>query len=656
MRLWLVGAAAAACSISAVMAEALAAPAGESNVEGRATVTTGVATTVEGNALLPGALSSADRPVGAEIRERLLADQDTAGDEEAVDWQGIIAFYEGRADEPLFVGKSGYTATANALVEEFARADDWGLDPKEFEYLTLPDAASGGAELTRKQQVDGELAFALTVLKYARHARGGRIPNPPKQLSSYLDRAPQYLDPRDVLVSIASSSDPAAALRGTNPKHPEFERLRQRYLALKSEANKASEVVAIPLDGPKLVPGMRHPDVALVRRRLGVPVPVPPASAQGGAASSAAEGQSAAPSPGAPDETYYDDDLAAAVAKFQDEKGEKPDGIVGRRTRSAFNDIVVPSPDRILANMEMWRWMPDDLGDLYVWVNIPEFMVRVVKGGEVVHEERIITGEVAKQTPIFDDQLETIYFNPRWNVPQSIKVLELYPSLARGGGSFERQGLVMTRNGRRIDPYSVNWSQVDIRNFDVYQPSGPGNALGIVKFTFPNKHAVYLHDTPTKHLFDAASRPFSHGCMRVRNPMRLAEILLAEDKGWSPEQVHDMQQSDPDEVPVAIDRRIPVHITYFTTRIGQDGVEQSFKDIYGHEERVELALAGAFDRIAVGPDHLAPVKYQRVQYYDGPDDWGLFFGGGPFQNNPKRRYKKNDSALNDFFENLFGGN
>jgi murein L,D-transpeptidase YcbB/YkuD len=589
----------------------------------------------QANSLLPADVKKPT--LGAAIRERLLADAAGAKEEEAADWQALIAFYEGHADEPLFIGRSGYTTKAQALNAEFAKADDWGLDPNDFTVIDFGPDADSRSELTQSQKVEGELAFALTVLKYARYARGGRIAEPNKQLSSYLDRTPQYVDPKALLDDLAAASDSAEVLRGTHPKHAQFEKLRQKYLELKRSADAAKEIVRIPARGGKLVPGQSHPDVALVRKRLGVPVPA---------------GQDGAE----PDENFYDDDLAAAVAKFQDEKGEKPDAIVGRRTRTAFNDIEVPSPQRLLANMEMWRWMPDDLGDFHVWVNVPEFLVRVVKNGEIIHEERIITGTTSNQTPVFSDAIQTIYFNPRWHVPQSIKVNELYPSLARGGGSFQRQGLRLMRNGRYIDPRSVDWSRADIRNFDIYQPSGPGNALGIVKFTFPNKHAVYLHDTPTKNLFNAESRTFSHGCMRVRDPMRLAEVLLEQDKGWSPDEVHITQKSDPDEVPITLDKRIPVHITYLTAVVGEDGSERVMKDIYGHEQRVKLALEGQFDKIAKGRDHLAPVKFQRVQYAYSPDDWGFFFGGGQNRGDPqKRRYKKDNSSLNDFFNNMFGG-
>jgi murein L,D-transpeptidase YcbB/YkuD len=582
----------------------------------------------EATAPLPATTSP--QAVGAVIRERLLADAKTVKEEEAADWQALIAFYEARADEPLFIGRAGYTPKAVALIEEMKKSADYGLDPSDYVVLDMGTDSSDRAELTPEQKVEGEQKFALTVLKYARDARGGRIPEPTTQLASYVDRTPQYVDPKKLLDDLAAAGDPAEVLRGTHPKHAQFEKLRQKYLELKRSADQASEVVRLPAKGAKLVPGQSHPDVALLRQRLGVP------------AGTNKEGET--------DDNYYDDTLAEAVAKFQNDKGQKPDGIVGPRTRKALNDIDVPSPERLLANMEMWRWMPDDLGDFHVWVNLPEFLVRVVKNGEIIHEERIITGELNNQTPIFSDVLETIYFNPRWNVPQSIKVNELYPGLARGGGSFERQGLRMMRNGKYVDPYSIDWSRADIRNYDVYQPSGPGNALGIVKFTFPNKHAVYLHDTPTKNLFNEQSRTFSHGCMRVRNPMRLAEVLLEKDKGWSPDQVHETQQSDPDEVAVKLDTTIPVHITYFTELIGEDGSERVVKDVYGHEQRVKLALAGKFDQIAKGRDHLAPVKFSRVQY-SGPDDWGFFYG--PSSQN--RRYKKNNSSLNDFFNNMFGG-
>jgi murein L,D-transpeptidase YcbB/YkuD len=238
----------------------------------------------------------------------------------------------------------------------------------------------------------------------------------------------------------------------------------------------------------------------------------------------------------------------------------------------------------------------------------------------------VITGLPDKQTPVFSDAMKMVIFQPRWNVPDSIKVRELWPSLARGGTSFARQGLRLSRNGRDISPESVDWSAADIRHYDVYQPPGGGNVLGELKFAFPNKHQVYMHDTPTKQLFDEASRTFSHGCMRVRNPRRMAEILLAEDKGWDAAKVADLIENGPGNNEVPVDRKIGVHITYFTAWVDEKGETQTARDVYGHEKRITLALQGKWNQIAKGPNHLAPVRPPESLYYatGGPRDLNDF--------------------------------
>ncbi|MCK9910011.1 L,D-transpeptidase family protein, partial [Microbacteriaceae bacterium K1510] len=164
-----------------------------------------------------------------------------------------------------------------------------------------------------------------------------------------------------------------------------------------------------------------------------------------------------------------------------------------------------------------------------------------------------------------------------------IKVNELYPSLARGGTYFSRQGLRISKNGRDVDPNSIDWGYTDIRAYDVYQPPGASNVLGELKFNFPNKHTVYMHDTNAKGLFEEVSRPFSHGCMRVRNPRRMAEILLNEDKGWEPQKIADLITNGPPNNEVPIERQIGVHVTYFTAWVDDKGELQTARDVYGHE-------------------------------------------------------------------------
>ena len=571
-----------------------------------------------------------------EVRARL--PQAAAGVDASAETKAISAIYAARRDDAIWVTPTGLNAKGASAIAEIKQAGDWGLDASDYVLSVLPEASNSSTELPRDQLADAELKISFAVLAYARDARGGRITDPSKQLSSYLDRLPQTIEPRVLLEELAESGDPGNFLRLLHPQHPQFEKLRQKYLQLRSKAASAKAVVQLPSSGPKLVPGIKHLDVALLRQRLGVGV------AQAGGISA--------------DETVYDAALEEAVKAYQSKQGQKADGIVGKNTRASLNDIDVPDPNRLIANMEQWRWMPADMGQNYVTVNIPEFMVRVIENGKVAFEERVVTGQLEKQTPVFSDQLETIYFHPRWNVPESIKVLELYPNLARGGGSFQRQGLKLMRNGHEISPGSVDWSQADIRNFDVYQPSGESNVLGLVKFAFPNKHGVYMHDTSSKGLFEEPSRPFSHGCMRVRNPLHLAQTLLALDKGWPASRVSETLDSSPDEVPVQIDTKIPVHITYFTDVIDDIGEEHIFKDVYGHEQRIKLALAGRFSEIDVGPDHLAPVAFHRDIYASSPDDWGSFFGTSPTgygAGGSDTAASGKKQTLGNFLQSVFGG-
>jgi L,D-transpeptidase YcbB len=259
--------------------------------------------------------------------------------------------------------------------------------------------------------------------------------------------------------------------------------------------------------------------------------------------------------------------------------------------------------------MEQWRWMPSDLGQLYVWNNIPEYIQRVVDKGEIVNTERIVAGEIGKQTPIFSRSMRKIVFRPKWKVPESIKVREIWPSLLRGGGLLAQYGLeIETKDGKRVDPRAVNWAKEDIRNYEVIQPPGPKSVLGVVKFTFPNPHTVYMHDTQDKHLFAASQRTYSHGCMRVKNPLRLAELLLGSDQGLDAAAIADFVKVGPLDNEVALQRKIPVHTTYFTALVSDDGKVTTFRDVYGHEKRIVQALEGRWTEIAKGRDHLAPVE------------------------------------------------
>lgn len=437
-----------------------------------------------------------------EMRDRLARDRQNAIPKE--DRDDVAKFYESRQGAPLWVDATGLTARALQARIEFDKAADFALDAKAFE--TDEPKSRSAIDLA-----DAEYDFMAAALRYARHARGGRVE--PTRLSKGIDRKAQLLPIGEVLSALANSQDIGATLRGFHPQHPQFEKLRQVLLR-----HRAGETV---VDVP--------------------PTPEP------------RPGKKAAKAPPVPSR--------ASIER------------------------------KLVTNMEMWRWMPA-LGDYYIKSNVPEFQFSVVRGGQTIHSERIIVGKPATMTPMFSDEMQHLVFKPFWNVPESIKWKELQPQLMQSGAALSRAGLKAQINGRDVNPATVEWDLMDMRQVHIFQPPGPGNALGQVKFMFPNKHDVYMHDTPTKPLFNNSVRAYSHGCMRVRDPLKFAEVILGNDKGWSRAQINQLANSGPDNNEIKLDRKIPVHVTYFTAWVDDDGKLKTFNDLYGHENRIQLGIEG----------------------------------------------------------------
>lgn len=481
------------------------------------------------------AATAADTPVALAIKARLAALADDGDDQEKKEHAALLAFYDTRA--PLWVDAKGFNTDAGAVIAAFGTAGDWGLDAADF---ALPKLDAGGTDLSPEAQAAVEVELTLAVQKYARYARGGRIPRPAEQLNSNLDRKPQLIEPAKVLEGLAAAPDKAAYVVGTHPQHVQFQRLREAY-------------------------------VASIRKTGGKP---------------------------------------NAAAK------------------------------KILANMEMWRWMWADLGDMHLMANVPSYMIEVVENGETIHTERIVVGEIGKQSSIFTRPLQDITFRPMWRVPESIKVGELWPSMLRGGGLMRQYGLeVETKDGRRLDWRTMDWRGLDIRDYEVVQPPGRTSAMGVVKFSFPSQHTIFMHDTPDKWMFNSKQRTLSHGCLRLRNPLRVAELVLAHDKGWGADKVQALAKSGPFNNQVLIEKRIPMHIAYFTAWVDDAGALKTYSDIYGHEKRVTQALDGKWQQIAKGRDHLAPVV---------PDKAHL-------EAKPVRQAAQGTSANEDFIGSFFGG-
>jgi L,D-transpeptidase YcbB len=530
----------------------------------------------------PQALINRTEAIRLAVQNRLSAKFTTTTDAKKGEQGALVEYYAVADQRLLWVDENGLTERGKAVMAEIEKADDYGLRASDY---ALPDPAgfSPADANATDWLADAETKISYAALRYARDARGGRIE--PQRLTPNLDPTLALPNPTEVIESIAIRSDPAAYLRSFQPDQPQFEALRQKLIALRGgKTEEPAPVVTIP-EGPTLKWGVEHEQVALLRQRLDVPVE---------------QGSSG-------NEMLFDEAVLEAVKQFQRTHGIFADGMVGPGTRRVLNapnqrpSAGSPAQIRqILVNMERWRWLPHDLGAFYVMTNVPEFMLRVVKDDEPIFTTRVVVGKTNTQTPVFSNEMQTVVFGPYWNMPNSIKVGEIRPYLRQeaswffGGGGWntsvlQRHGVRMRYGSRDVDPSTIDWNRVDIRNFELYQPPGPGNVLGKVKFMFPNKHDVYMHDTPQKHLFANTIRAESHGCMRVQNPDQLASIIMQHDQGWSQARTRSAMDTAYDQQ-IPLRQKIPVYISYFTLKVNADGSVSTYGDLYGHDTRMATAL------------------------------------------------------------------
>jgi murein L,D-transpeptidase YcbB/YkuD len=398
----------------------------------------------------------------------------------ADDLNALVAFYNSRG-EAVWMTDMGFSSEAQAAIDEILKADDWGLTSSAFD---LPSA--GDLPDSVDKQAIGEIKLDLAILKYARHARGGRLT--PSRVSPLFDQRPSLRKSETVLTEIAAADSADAYLRSLHPKHPQFEQLRQELLRTKG---------------------------------------------------------------------------------------------------NPYEPVNERDTQRLILNMERWRWLPPELGSFHVWNNVPEFNARVVKDGNVIYVEKTIVGQLKYATPFFSAPMRSIVFHPEWVVPETILREDLQPSLQQPGffGSntsvLQQHKLRVAYKGQPVDPNSVDWANVNIRQYTFIQSPGPHNVLGKFKFNFPNKHAVYMHDTPLKALFSQSARAFSSGCVRVERVFDLVAWLLG-DQGWTLAKVED-QIASGKKIDVKLKKHVPVHFVYLSAFAAGNGMAQFRPDIYGQD-------------------------------------------------------------------------
>jgi murein L,D-transpeptidase YcbB/YkuD len=479
--------------------------------------------------------------------------------------QKLYFFYGARHFEPIWLdegtnGEVRFSASAQKIMKLFEAAESEGLRPSD--YLT-PDLDLPGAKADPAKQAALETAFSRAAMRYATHIYTGRVD--PQSVSTSLDIEPKKLDEAALLMQLTSSNDPVSVLEALQPTHPEFLALKMALATFdETQTNAPARIAA----GPTLKPGMSDDRVPALRTRFELP-----------------------PS----DSLVYDDALVDAMKSFQESLNLDVDGVMGPATLTAINGGAPLTRADIIANIERWRWMPRELGAFHVFVNIPEFRLAINNSGAEAYTTRVVVGSLKNQTPIFSDSIQHIVVNPYWNVPRSIVKGELAPAVLRDPSYIDSHNYDLLYEGNPVSPWQVNWSMVSQSYFPfkIRQRPGPSNALGQIKFLFPNKHDVYLHDTPSKSYFARDNRALSHGCIRVQNPMEFAGALMANEANISRESLEAM--FGPSERWVNPEQQIPVHLAYFTVRPQADGTLRSFDDIYGHNAKLiaELGLGSA---------------------------------------------------------------
>lgn len=485
--------------------------------------------------------------------------------------QKLYFFYGARHFEPLWLSKAddgsiAFSPNAEKIIQVFKDSELEGFRPSD--YLTADlDVAAAGTDPMKLAAL--ETAFSTAAIRYAQDAFGGRIS--PLDVNKTWTIAPKRINEAEMLVKLADSSEPDKLLLALSPTQPEFLGLKAA-LAKFYDGAVMDAAITIP-EGKLLKPGMQDERVTLLRQRLDVPEPDIPETA--GAAVSV--------------DINYDEPLVAAVQAFQESLGLNGDGVIGPATIAALNGGSATTKEDIVANMERWRWEPNDYGDFQVTVNIPEFRLWIMNKDEVHYTTRVVVGTPKNQTAVFNDEIEHIVVNPYWNVPSSIATNEIKPHLIANPGYLASQNMEMLSGGKVINASAIDWTQTNINRFHIRQRPGAGNALGRVKFLFPNQHDIYLHDTPSKSLFSRSFRAYSHGCVRVENPMDFADALLKLEPSLSAETL--TASFGDTERWFNLTTKIPVHISYFTLRVDADGTIRSYGDVYGMNQRLKELLA-----------------------------------------------------------------
>jgi L,D-transpeptidase YcbB len=575
--------AAPASAVAAPSTQPAAATGGGDEVPTVATVPPSAAPADDAGAAAPAVAAS--NPVAEQLRELAAGkfDRLLGGKRERTAFE---AFYAAHDYAPVWITDGALNARAQTAIAYLGQVDADGLEPVDYPAPHLTAGADPAA------LAEAELRLSLSVATYARHAQVGRVHWSRVSADIYYEqKAPTPAEVLAAMTDAKDAKDVGEALAAYEPHGEGYLALKAKLAELRA-GNATTDAPAIA-NGPVLKIGAQDERVPQLRTRLHL------ASGDG---------------------ITYDRALAEAVKTFQQEHELKATGTLTPATVEALNGRQPSHPiDTVLANMERWRWMPHELGKSYVIVNLPDFTLRVIQGGHQVWMTKIVDGKPEMPTPIMSAEMKYITINPTWNVPPSIVAREYMPALQQDPTVLERMGLRVSTN-----PDGT---------VHISQPPGDANALGRVRFNFPNKFLVYQHDTPNKNLFAFDRRAFSHGCMRVQDPVKYAEVLLSivrPGEGYTQDRIRRMFGES--EADIQFPKYLPVHLTYQTAFVDEEGRLEFRDDVYGRDKVLIAILKSDERKVADTPieHHENPIRREALAMPDQQNFFGTrsYYPGG----------------------------
>jgi murein L,D-transpeptidase YcbB/YkuD len=472
----------------------------------------------------------------------------------------------------VWIDGTGINDKAKAAIAVLADAASVGLDPWDYA-VKIPANDFDSADMTARyaELATFEIALSSAVASYVQDAVRGRID--PNRISGYHDFKRKDVNLVAALKNVSMSGNVKAYLESRSPQSADFQALKDELARLKAETSSEDRVV-IP-DGTLLKPGQSNPELANVVKGI---------VKHGSDALKTEHSVTIATYTGTPE---YTPELVSLVEAFQKEHGLTPDGIVGKASIRLLTggDSVADKIAKVEVALEQARWLPVDLGARHVFINQPAFQVYYYEGGSEKFSMRTVVGSKSNQTYFFEDKVQTVEVNPYWGVPQSIIINEMLPKLRNDPNYLDRMGYEVAVGGRAVPSSSVNWYG-STSGISVRQPPSGDNALGELKILFPNSHAIYMHDTPSKSFFKKDMRALSHGCVRLAEPRKMAAAVL----GVSEEEVGKEIAGGRNKA-LNVKADIPIYIAYFTAWPNKDGVVEYFDDVYGRDDYMRKAFA-----------------------------------------------------------------